>query len=196
METHAGVDDPTLDIERDDAEEAATPPASPLDRLRELHREARRERPQLDMNIPGFQGALVARYRVLDYNPELRDLNKRARKMFQADDPDADLKAMIDVIVTACTGIFLRKEETGELVPLEETAVELGDTPVTYNRKLAEAVLDIDELAQLDRESGSGRVRARDVVRAVFPSEVAINNHHTRLEAWMAQASEGADQDF
>lgn len=172
-----------------EAEEFETPrtpaPAakavSPLDRLKERRRKAQEERDPLDLDIPGYGGELVARYRVLSFE-EMEKLQERGGKMAQVADKEAELKITMDTIAAACVGIFLREDD--KLRPLNEVDAKFGDEPVRYDERLAEAV-------GVDSE---GKVRV--LIRRMFPTELSILAHLQRISNWMEGVNDVDDRDF
>jgi hypothetical protein len=179
--------DPTIDPAG--AKEFETPPTpapaakavSQLDRLKERRRRAREEREPLDLDIPGYGGELVARYRVLSFE-EMEKLQDRGGKMARAADIEVELKITMDTIAAACVGIFLR--EDGKLRPLNEVDAKFGDEPVRYDERLAEAV-------GVDSE---GKVRI--LIRRMFPTELSIIGHLQRVSNWMSGVNDADDEDF
>jgi hypothetical protein len=177
------------DVPQDPAEEFETPPTpvppekavSQLDRLKERRRKAREDREPLELDIPGYGGELVAKYRVLDYD-ELEKLEEKGLKMARAQEGEVKMKITIDTIAKACVGIFLR--EGDNLRPLNEVDSKFGDEPVCYDERLAGAV-GVDH----------GR-KVRTLIREMFPTDLSIFSHLDRISNWMEGVNDADDQDF
>lgn len=117
----------------------------------------------LDLNIPGYGGALVARYAPLPYD-KFRSIQDRNEKTAMSDG-EREVNVAIDTLMNACLGIFIREE--GELRPLEHESYH-----VKYDGSLMQA-LDLNE-----------PIDPRHTVKEVFPSDIAIMTQFTRFIEW------------
>jgi hypothetical protein len=156
---------------------------SMMDSLRRKHQELT-EGVTIDIPIPGYNGALVARYRVLDVKEELGKINAKVRHEFRSLGEIA-LYATIDVLIAACEGMYYNDGD--KLRPLSESFGD--DVPVRYDDRLA-------EFLALDLSEASGSY-ARETVRQTFgENEPALIEHGRQLNVWMTDTSRSATGDF
>jgi hypothetical protein len=165
------------EVERENEEplEAATgQPESLMDRLRGKLAQAREET-TVDLDIPGYDGELVARYRGLDPVKEGEKIARRVERQFKSE-AQRGVYTLVDALVTACEGIFVRNVD-GELEPLDPD----GLGPCCYDERLAEFLgIDISHGANTDGA-------ARRCLLGVFAgNKVAIAVHGQRWQRWMA----------
>jgi hypothetical protein len=111
----------------------STVPGSLLDSLRQSAQATQRERLH-DMEVPGWKGQLVLRFRPMDVGQleryvERRNSNQNAR---------AQIAESIDALTICCVGVFgrdddrlieLRDENTGHLLRIEHGLAELLGWP-------------------------------------------------------------------
>ncbi len=128
------------------------------------------------IDIPGYDGMLVAEYRVIPYDQMSKLMNKAA----SAKDSQGELNAVTDVLVRACHQILVR-DESGKLEPLNEAVPEFGDDPVRYDLRLAQA-------AEVTGD------RARLICQNVFNNDLALVDHNNTLVEWM-KSSEREEAD-
>lgn len=163
---------------------------SVLGRLR-ARREDLAQDHHLDLDIPGYDGDLVARYRPLTAGEQARIAAKveRADRLAGNDEQaaEAQLRTALDTIIAACVEILARQD--GKLVPLAD--VMGSGVPVRYDQQLADAL------------GITGADSARAVVRGVFPrdshGEVVpqpVNRHANEVAAWMARIGSDVDGDL
>jgi hypothetical protein len=161
--------------------EAATAPESEFERLKAKHRKVRRNRKPLELEIPGYDGSLVAKYRVPSI-PEIQARNAKVAELEEEGDEEAVLHVAMDNIAQTCVGIYLRALD-GELVPLSQYKEEWGNEPVRYDSRLA-------EFFEVDATS------AREIISDRFPEDLAIIDHSARINIWVAGGTEGEIRDF
>lgn len=130
-----------------------------------------------DLPIPGYQGELVARYKLLDFKV-MRQIMKRMEKNRAAGD-SRELLAQCDILIAACVEIFT-VDKKGELMPLDPNS---PDNPIKYDKRLSDG---------LGFEASNGR----QVVLGVFKNDIALTAHHGELVMWMQGMSDEADEDF
>lgn len=172
------LDGPALD---DKPVPAATKPAeNALDRLKEKRRKVRRAREPLKLDIPDYDGDLVAAYRVLDW-PEMKALREKGNAMAATNDPGAELKVTADTIAAACVGFYGQGREG--LVPLNELKEEYGDEPVIYDDRLADAL-------------GIETKSVRTLIFEMFPTDLSIIAHLAEISRWMESSRSEDDEDF
>lgn len=150
-------------------------PVTGLEVLRQKRAEAAR-RTTIDMRVPGYDGVLVARYRLLDPLKEGKQIGERIRSQFKGDDESQLFFANVDTLIEACVGLFERDPDTRELAPIDPE--ETGE-PVRYDHRLAAGLGITIEIG--DKQP------ARTTVLGVFNgNKVAINRHAGQVEMWMA----------
>ncbi len=141
---------------------------SQLDELR-AQRDREIEALDLKLEIPSWNGKLLAAYRVLG-KKERHDLQRRARARGGSD--DALTESRVDLLATACTGVFLRAED-GSL-----TRVSAG-----YDHELA---------AMVDQAG----VSQGDLVRHMLGhNTIALDAHGERVAGWMTDPRPDAGDD-
>lgn len=154
------------------------------DELAGYREEIEAPRLPLELEIPGYRGKLVAKYKRIDYD-EIKEISKRGAKMSRAHDEEAPLKVQADTLIAACVGIFTPVDK--ELVPLEDAMPELDSSkgPVRFDRRLAQAV-------KLNMDTD----KAREVVFGVMPDPVLMGSHYSDYEVWRSSATGDAEADF
>lgn len=172
-------------VESPDATANGSGDPNMLEHLR-ARREAIMENTTVDMDIPGYDGELVARYR---RSADLWDEMKKAAKKFEkSKNPRKELLSQCDLLSMCCDGMFIR--QGGTLRPLNELAKEqkldLGgdlDEPIGYDKRLA-AFFGVDAST------------AREVVLRVFANDMAVSGHHGELYRWIESSESEDAQDF
>lgn len=174
----------TFATEHDDDEEPLAAPdevqaSSILDDLRARRQEIS-QRKTVDLEVPGYDGKLVVRYRRLEWE-ELSKIGNRAEK---SKNPRKVLIAHVDTIVGACEEVFYRQVPGGPLVRLADVIPDNEEgLPVKYDQRLADF---------FGVEGGS----ARKVCLAVFNNPLAVPIHHNELAEWMQLAGAEDDEGF
>jgi hypothetical protein len=175
----SGLDGPSV---TDPAEKpSAKPAANRLDRLKKKREQVNQEREPLKLQIPEYGDELVAAYRVLNFE-ELNKLLERGEAMTAQGDPRAKFKVSCDTIAAACVG-FYTLDENGEEIPLNEIDESLGEEPITYKDKLAEAL-------------GVETRKVRELIEEIFPTDLSIMAHLGEISRWMESNRESDDADF
>lgn len=158
---------------------------SVLERLKEK-REAIGAKKFHDMDIPGYDGELVARFKRMRWEA-LKDIAEQAE---QSTVKRKELNGHADVIATACEELFIKKVLPGgdeELTPLRELyPEEFGAVPVRFDPRLS-TFLDLKI---------EGTPTARKVVFAVFNNDLAVTALHNDLGEWMQSSKSEEDQTF
>lgn len=169
------MNDDELQDEQDAGGVAPTAePGSVMSRLRTLREEFSTGPQHIDLDIPGYKGALVARYGPLPWEV-VRTLAIRGEKGKR--DPQNGPIISADSLANAVQGFYFR-EDDGTLVP-----VTYNGTPVIAFDKALMAVLGIE-----------GTQTARERVKAVFPDEFALVSHNARLMEWQESRDDGDDE--
>jgi hypothetical protein len=139
-----------------------------------------------NIDIPGYDGELVARFKRMRWEA-LAEIAERAE---QGHGKRKALNGHADVIATAVEELLIRRMLPGgeeELTPMHELfANEFGSVPVRFDPRLAD-FLDV----KLD-----GTPTARKVVFAVFNNDLAVTALHNELGAWMQSSKSEEDEDF
>ena len=164
--------------------EVATALGSDFERLKARQRRTRKKREPLELDIPGYGGEFVGKYRLLEI-PEIRKKRLRMEEEEEAGNEWAQLNGAMDNISMACIGIFLRTSD-GSLVPINDYDREkYGDEPVRWDSRLAEFFgIEADE--------------SRAVIRGVFPEgeDLAIVTHSQEINLWLAGGVEEDSEGF
>lgn len=153
-------------------------PVSPMDELRALRRDFA-DHATFDVDIPGYRGKLVARYRSVDF----KVTEAIARRADKSRSPRKLIEAAADSLIAMCDEILWFD---GEKLEPANVAFETGDTPVRYDQQLA-GILDIDT-------GGSGSARA--VLFATFPTDSSVLAHYGEVSEWDKGTGEEVDDDF
>jgi hypothetical protein len=171
-----------MSTENDDqvieAEEPTNGKVSDVDSLLRGVRELRQEKLSadhfLDLDVPGYNGLIVARYRPYNINrSEKRSLSMRKR--MERGDPVL-LDSACDTLIDACDEIFFRKD--GKLIKPDEGAT------IRYDQQLAD-LLEITNAPS-----------ARDVVKSVFFTDQSLINQSIAVEEWLKNAFQEVDDDL
>lgn len=146
-------------------------PATGMDMLRAKRAEAAK-RTTIDLRVPGYDGLLVARYRLLDPLIEGREIGDRVTAQFKGDETSQIHYMHVDTLIRACEGLYLRGDN-GTLEPIDP---EGTGEPVKYDHRLATGLgFDVDPAQP-----------ARSALLAAFNgNKVAINIHAGQLQQWM-----------
>lgn len=155
---------------------------SMMSRLREQHQKLA-SATTIDIDLPGFNGELVAKYRLLDVTHELQKIGQRVLREFSNNPGEQALYGAIDSMVMACEGLFFRNAD-GELSPLSES-IGPEEPPIKYDTRLL-------EFLGLPPED-----TARGTVLALFArNEPLIVSHGQQLARWMRDTTKGVQSDF
>lgn len=165
-------------------DDGATPaqPESIQQRLQRARQDIAENR-TYDIDIPGYDGNLYGRYKLLD-GPALNRIAQNVTKTIK-DKAERGMAASIDTLVTAC--VEMRVRDGGRDLSLAEVIGE--EEPVRYDMRLAEF---------LDFHTDLGEhPSARSVLRATFVgNDVAIGAHNQRLSRWMMGNGVSVDEEL
>lgn len=166
----------------DDTPDQAPLAGSPLAALRERRESLRRDR-HLDLEVPGWDGLLVARYGPPEPGAMTR-YAEQATILARENRDDAALVASTDILVGLCREILTRGDD-GDLVSLAELAGE--SDAIRYDERLAEHL-------------GYEATSAREVVWGVFPQhpdgralDYVVQAHANEVVSWLSRVDEEAD---
>ena len=132
-----------------------------------------------DEAIPGYGGYLIARYHIVPWEV-VSKIAQRAEKAGDTD-PRTTLNAQIDLLVSACEGLFVKNGDGDK--PTLEPLLDGEGQIIKYDKRLAE---------NMQFEANS----AREVVLGLFVQELAIANHHNKILEWMQGEAEDVDEEF
>lgn len=188
MSASPGHDDEPVQPEEPTVESpvsAAGEEESVLDRLKR-RRDEIRAKSDIDMDIPGYDGELVAKFKRMPWEA----LKKIAENAEASRSSLKELFGHADVLATACEALYIRRQLPGgesQLTPLNELYHDdFGDVPVRFDPRLSTWLgLRID-----------GNPTARKVVLAVFNNDLAVTAMHNELGAWMQSSKNEEDRDF
>lgn len=125
-----------------------------------------------DIDVPGYDGKLFCRYKLLD-SKRLNGIGERVMKTIREKEERA-LAGALDTLIAACDEFFVRYN--GEEIALSEVIGQ--EEPVRYDVALATFLKFEGELPETPT--------ARSVALALFlNNEVAIAAHNHLLSRWM-----------
>lgn len=145
------------------------------------------EKTHLDMEIPGYNGLLFARYRRVPWE----DLKKITLKAEKSKSPVKELLGQADVLIVACQEILVRepsREDADEegLAPIDPDSSRME--PTRFDRNLARILgFSPDELEDLT---------ARKVVFGVFQNDLAVTVQQNEVMEWAASNQEEIDEEL
>lgn len=169
-----GFDDPRETMDED-------PPSSAgegrvlLEEVRKRRRELESEREPMELDIPGYEGLVVAKYQPVPFE-ELKKIADKVEKLQRKKNPRAELFGMMDTLIWANVSLHIR-DRNGALQNLDP------DDPsvVTYG-----SLERLQPLLELPFEPKS----ARQAVFLLFvKNELAIAQHHNEYTTWLGDAS-------
>jgi hypothetical protein len=138
-----------------------------------------------DIDVPGYNGDLFVRYRLLS-GDDIDEINQRVRQTVKGRSEQL-LAVTLDNLIAACDEVWVRDE--GRELPLREHETYTGphDLPVKFDAALADYLEFTNELPDPPT--------ARSVLLALFGgNDLAISAHGARLIQWMMKA--GRDMDM
>lgn len=150
-----------------------------IDGIRTLREQRVGEDHFKDLDIPGYDGLIVARFRPYQMSKSER-ASKSLRERAQRGDP-VILDVSCDTIAHACSEIMVRKPD-GTIVSIDE------DVPVRFDQRLSELLgLNVPPPPQ---------GRARDVIKAMFFTEHGIVAMAMTVDAWLRDVYKEVDEDL
>lgn len=142
--------------------------------LRAMREEAKGDK-YLDVDLPGYKGLLVARFRPYPVAKAEAKTDVLRKKMGKR---PILLQLACDTLTDACDEIFVRKTPASDLVSIDDT------TPVQFDSRLAE-YLGI-----------KGAATARQVVIETFPTEQAILDLSNTVGEWLKDTTAEVDEEL
>lgn len=133
---------------------------------------------RLDLDVPGYEGTLVARYKPVPWD----QLKKIAERAETSSNQRKELNAQADTIATACDTLLVQIED--ELIPLHEAYPDVfGDRPAKYDERLG---------ALLGFEAKS----SRQAVFGLFRNDLAVTAHQNEIGVWQQSSRNEDDEAF
>lgn len=168
-----------IDENLEEEEESTEEGGNLLANLREKRKEISEAR-HLDLEIPGYDGELIARYVPVEWD----EVKKIGEKLNKSKNPRRELYAQADVLARCCDQILVRVK--GKLKSMGDVFPELGVERIAFDPNLAQA---------LDFEINS-HSPARSAVLQAFNNDMAVSAQHTEVMEWIQSSSREDDQDF
>jgi hypothetical protein len=131
----------------------------------------------LDLDIPGYDGLLVARFR--PFPIEKSEAKAKQLQKLQAANAPVLLKSACDTLVDACEQLMVRTETGGEPKPIDPDA----DLPIAFDSRAAEMF-------------GFQATTARQVVIGLFGTEQSIVAMSVEVSRWMTTLKRETDEDL
>jgi hypothetical protein len=156
----------------------APEPNSPLARLREIREEFQADN-DVELELPGYRGELLGVYKPLPWEM-IRQIALRAERNRRA--PDIEVTVAADGLLNACVG-FVYRDQDGTKKPLTYGGQEITG----YNTLLRDALTLTDK-------HGIKPETAREIVRAMFPDDMALVSHYGALMDWQAERDESDEE--
>jgi hypothetical protein len=182
MEAEEVMPDPEEALAGVDDEKAPLSSESISDRLRRQRKNIS-EQTTTDVDIPGYNGDLFCRYKLLD-GAELDAIMRRARSSVNGRLEQVRIATM-DNIINSCEEFWLRDE--GKEFPVRQHPDVKSDLPVRYDETLAEFMGFKAELPE--------PLTARSVLLAVFGgNDIAVSAHGAVLARWMMRSGTELDE--
>lgn len=128
-----------------------------------------------DLDVWGYGGELVARYRLLDPLVEGKEITDKVTRNY-TNPTDQGFYGILDTLIAACVGLYYRDPETGVLTLIDED----GLGPMGYDQRAAEYF-------------GFPTDSARDTVIKIFNGyKTSILAHVRELNEWMEHPTSAA----
>lgn len=147
-----------------------------MQQLRDQREELKSGDHILDLDIPGYNGMLVARYKPVRFEI-IEKLTRRAQKEAKRFNISMNLLASTDTLIEACDQIMLRVN--GELTPIPTGS----GLPVRFDSRLSEAM-------------GFEAEEAREVVAGVFGNEFGVITHNVQYSTWLRDVTKEVDENL
>lgn len=165
-----------------------------LDRITARRDEIARSEPAvLDVEVPGYEGLLVVRFRYPEGGWKV--ISTAVERAADTRNPDGALTGNIDVLLACVHEVLGRDPATGDLVPLDRSA-QPGDPPLRFTKELA-ALLKI---AVPDEIKSKGRFIARHVfspraeATGIYDGDVALMTTGGRVISWLQGERDRVDE--
>jgi hypothetical protein len=130
----------------------------------------------LDLDIPGYDGMLVGRFRPFPIEKSERKMREFQKLMGKQ---PMLLKAACDTLIDACEQIMVRKEAGAEPVPIDPDV----DPPIAFDSRAADLF-------------GFQANTARQVVIGLFPTEQSIVAINVEVSRWMQTLTRDTDEEL
>lgn len=137
------------------------------------------QRQTIDLDVPGYGGDLVIRYKSIP----LEQLNETLLKVTRAGSEKHVLEANADLLIRTCEGIYVRQSPDSPLEPLDPEASE----PTTFSSGTLPELLGLTDVTT-----------ARQEVFAVFSPDgaqpLAIGRHSDAVITWLQGSSDEEEE--
>lgn len=143
-------------------------------------RRAKREN-HLFLDIPTWDGDLIAEYRVVPPS-ELKVMAERALRRQRNGAESSPAQSDIDLILSACVGLYAFDREDGERVAIEDEFGHVG-----FNRIMS--ILGKEDEIKSASEAVKYLMADRDDDGGWVENTVAISMHGDRIGRWMRDTS-------
>lgn len=173
-------------------------PNSIMESLRRDHKALVKSK-TFDLPIPGYNGSLVAQYRLMGIK-ELEIIGNKVQREFKKQG-DRVLHASLDALITGCLGLYYNRN--GELVGLHES---IGDEepPIRFDDRLVEFLaLDISDdgmmelMPKMDASDIFQMGDARRTVLAAFGgNDIAVLDHGNTIGRWSSDTTREVSERF
>lgn len=140
-------------------------------------REALKADHYLDLDIPGYDGLLLARFR--PFPIEKSEAKAKQLQKLQASNAPVLLKASCDTLIDACEQLMVRTEEGGDPKPIDPDT----DVPIAFDSRAAELF-------------GFSATTARQVVIGLFGTEQSIVAMSVEVSRWMTTLQRDNDEEL
>jgi hypothetical protein len=148
--------------------------------VRKLRDERVGEDHKKDLDIPGYDGLLMARFRPYQMSKSERAANS-LRERAERGDP-VILDVACDTLVHACSEILVRKNKDSDPISIDD------EVPVRFDTRLSEVLgLGVPE---------PPKGKARDVVKALFFTEQGIVAMAMTVDAWLRDVYKEVDEEL
>lgn len=136
---------------------------------------------EMTMSVPGYEDLLAVRYRVLDVQVEINDINRKTAREF-SDPIVASLYSTMDAMSRACIELYGIRGDKQE--PLAQSFGP-DEPPVRYDERLAEFMGFVNVHS------------AREIILELFAgNEPMIVDHGILLNRWMTNTLRRVNDDF
>lgn len=165
----------------------ALPGAQSLSILQRAAKKREERESHLFLDVPSWDGDLVAEYRILPPD-ELKKMTTRVmRRAAQTNGEQAEMgRSDIDLIIAAAVGLSVRDSETGERYPITDDFGRVG-----YDRVME--FLDVPEAVKAAINSQAETIKylmsEREVDGSYVTNVIAIGIHANSISQWMSDPS-------
>lgn len=157
--------------------------------LRDQRQKLGKNRKPLVLEIPGYDGMLAARYKMVDWETA----KNIGEKTLKSKHPRKELLAQCSLILFACDEILMKDVDgDGKLKPFRDLTLpeavtpEIGEEGVDWNSDVLDLVFGLDPKPNTSRER----------VLRIFNNDLAVAAHHQELTEWLQGDTVEDDEAF